>query len=1669
MNSISSVKFPPLTNQPIPIPIAKLENSEKRSCGKKHDVLVKLHGHFSKYPLEGVEVPLPYGIATEELEPFLRKNAPLFFEYWAELQELYCRNNSGYLHFFEEPKVIQLITQAQNELKKALIHFSLPSEIAYWLDDSRYYMVRSSGAEDGKKTANAGGNLSCNYVSIKEISKRIGDVIASYLDKRSLINQIKSGENPFSTSLSLSVTIQDLMGESIGGETDSNKIPVSVVLFTNEPLYVGKESFRVMKLSAGYGHGDGVVGKRGVLTDTAFVLQSMVNPSELYEWYDNQEKPERLAPLCIENETRLELIANPEELIHQRALAHPMIKRLFELGLKVEELFDGPTDMELVIKNEKIYIVQARPINRSSNFPTYLDLDSSELQHTTDVKILVPGGSHALIIDSPEQIYVEDTLEKASDGLRDSHQLVVVREDEPLNSHPIIRMTEQGMPCLYQKDGIVVLTSELQETKNGEKTVLVSCVQQGIVALATDPSKVVIKNGYISHPVPLSCPPELMTWRQKKKDFPLELQALLKRIRLEQTKEAAYKIFQKLVEEPLFAPIAKKIDYAPLRPLAYEMQKRVLATLQELEKTLSIPKGDHRLQILFYAKALETLLWGTGYSVIRIQELSDAMSHYEQKLSSRCSMSLKSDAKKAVFAEESLIKPLLPETGEAWINFLVTIETEHSPAEIESLKKLLHSIGNARSIWLTFFFDRVRKTASNSADLLKSLLEGFDSTSQVFVDQLRKKEKIMDSFKTELFADPAAEQYAWAQLLTIIKVFEDLKFTETFLKSSPLAKIIASQILAKAVALYDKSVKTFKTSPQYPIEVKAKLFREMLFHYLSLLKIVALELVGEGKFPNQGLTLNAYIEKLEEILKQPWDQTSKQALAQQLASSPEFSVLAAMFGSGALFMRHLPVTLEDLFTLIHQNLNACISFLLKNNIRFQGITPPRLFHETIDRVRQFRTTQLIGVEQDDEQLIIRFNAPLRNHSSTFQLIYREDTVFLSAQLLGEARNRWTLTHQYLKVLDALNIQHLAKRSIQRGDVLNFTWCFENKEQFAQALSILDVIYDFSINENVNFLHRDILDRLSNHNGSSQAQNEAYEHVALLAEEFIYASNVIIKSHWSQLLQQFVKQGRIDSKIIEIVLRVAEDPNLYSKLEAFALLCSLLDKGKAFEEAALVLEKFIYDSEGAVRRYGLLLLGRLLEKAYNKEKAISLVKKLVNDTDNSVFEELIILWDKLNIEVELDSFSKSFSQEKKLEAFLHAHCLLLRKKLEVEQASLIIIQIENENDPVILSRTLKLLSKLVVTGKVVEQSIAIARKLVDHTDLSVRVNVARLLNALLIQEKIFEDVIWIAERLAQDNAHSIKNEIFSLLSKLIHKDLVNEKMIGMIKALANDSELGMKKASLGLLIRLARRKFAYADGVEIAQKLHSDEDAFVKLEVIRLLEILLSQNQMCEKIFLIIKGLSRDPDILVQNGMIPLFEKLIDIDQVSEELILILQMLVNDQTCISRERILGLFKLLIDKGIAVKEAVSIAEQHVNNLEASMRCSAISVLETFALRDTTDEESVAIFSRILFTSEPNLSTISTIHRLFVHFINVGKACKAIANTSEQLIILSDQFRIFYGFQCLIELAKMGYMPEKIIDIAKRFATDSNSIKGQCAKRLIEALKGKDKNSNDDSDTV
>jgi hypothetical protein len=927
-------------------------------------------------------------------------------------------------------------------------------------------------------------------------------------------------------------------------------------------------------------------------------------------------------------------------------------------------------------------------------------------------------------------------------------------------------------------------------------------------------------------------------------------------------------------------------------------------------------------------------------------------------------------------------------------------------------------------MWLTFFFDRVRKQTKNPDDLLQALLQGFDSDSQAFINELRKQEKSIDRFKTEIFADPHAQQYALSQLLAVIKPFKDAKTIEIFRRSSPLAKIIAVQILAKAVSLYDKSVKTLKTSFQYSLENKTLLFKEMLEGYLSLLDVIALELVGEGKFPRQGLVTKSYLDEMHEILKKPLDRTSLEALAAALAPSTEFNVQAAMFGSGALFYRHLPSTLEDIFTLTHQNLIACVNFLLAENIHLEDITPPALFHETLEQIRGFRQTQLIGIEQDLDQLVLRYNAPLRNHSSTFQLTFREGIVFLTVQLLGEARSRWSYANQFLQMLDALAIQPLYKKPYQYGAVLNFLWRLENQEQVAQALTVLNVIYNFSLDQDTSLLSQDLMTRVSKHFPTEAQQNEAYKKIISAGELWIQDPALNDLSLWSGLLQKFIEEGRVTERIIRVAADLAVSDSVSVKRTSVELLINLISKGCAYPESSCLVDPFFKDKRWEVRRMAAELIHSLVNKLESMEQAALIAKEYIDDEDDFVFASLVDLWEKMRMTTDVDRDHRDLTLKKKLEVIIDH---ILRNEIDVEQAHATIARFADDADALIKKRILQLLIRM-KSAQSENHIFAVVENYIKDPDPAIRICTLELWIQLVAEktDDALNKILSIGMAIAKESHPEVKKYFINLLSRLINKNQISEELFEFYKILsANPSpdEIGY---FLHLLLQFVKADFKCNHIVGLLEQLiivshhPASYDNFMFFEIFTML---------------VVKG----------HGL--------------QEAFLFAQKIIESREPLFKVTAFQMLEKLIDRQYDFLKIAIFAERFINDPELSWHVG--SVFQKIAEKDLPENEvlnAINFYTRLWISYADNINVTSPATTLFSSLIEKNRAPEAIAAAAEQLTNLSDLFAIMEGVQFLENLVKKGFAREKAAAVVERFSKCNDPDKQWIVQILAGALSEK-----------
>ncbi len=1440
--------------------------TELSAFGNKHKNLIKQARFAKALDLKGIDVPVPQGVKTEEVLTHLRKVAPEVFIAWETLQKGYQKDPS-FLQTEEAKRSLQKIDHA---LEKAFQTFPLSEEMKEWLkkieERGSYLMVRSTGAEDSREASNAGGNQSPAYVPAreKELREALGRVVRSYFGIGSLQNRLNAGINPFEEELSLAVTAQELIGEPIGGSKVPRDIPISLVAFTNEPLYIGDEKFRVFRLSATYGHGEGVVGNQGIESDTVLVLHSASQPDRLYILYDNHEKPERLAPVRDPQtqEVKLEKVANPECLVKSPALSGEQVARLFQWGIIAESYFeDDATDMEIVIKRDTIYPVQARPVNRGGLLPTYLDqkkiADSGQkpIVETIRSEVLVPGKASVVSLADREEILIADTLEQAERQFqKEKHKLVIVYQSEPANSHPVVNFSSLGVPCLY-----VPNQEEMERLMEQDQPIAV-CMQAGEIHLwdrAVGDIADFTSDGFVVHPakvaVSLPITQTLPTDARVLSAIPKEAEELIHRVRMANTQEMAFARLKQLRQHVWIKSFLKNAhnlqtlqrEVRPIAKAAKALAESVEKAFSEIEATLSTPRSG-RLETLLQVKVLETLLFATPqpgtslgqHSVIGMQgnfAAAKALVDYQKKLPHT-----------AYFSDILLAgtESYSDAVTKKWVDFLLSLEPLAEAQTISSqqilrLKEIVHLLQKAKifPVYLTFFF---KGNPSHPQLALEEFLASLSKQEEKVLFEILEQKKAIQREIAHLsdFSHPETFEKAFASLQKIHEhLFGGIKQPERepergflqkmrnyFIASvdeQPVKGLFSTQAIWEGASIpgrfstlemfndythaYDLAIKAMKASPHFSNVQKVQLFQRMLGSYYAFMSEVF----------TKTRPLQSYVEtfsSIEKLLKE-----SPETHSDQLQPSGDFSVAAAVVGKEMGLPFQNPQTLEDVFTLIHQTLLAKNARLANEMISAEDLSQaiPRQLKEVLMNLEKERAP-LLGsfpmrfdrtkVEISPESIVLQYNVRLRNHSSRFTIKYHQETetIEIVAQLFGVEtsyldRGRREGVSKSVEICSELGVLPLAKPIYpNNGQEMRVTW--------NSAHTTIDTIFDFYHKlaqstfdfPNDQFLHEPAAIDWIN----SQIQKKLGSYSASELLPFLSSKNLIFCKKFWEIFFNAVEKEKKYQLIEEAMKVISKIKDLRLQAEVLSL---LVDTGQGYQ-AGINLAKDLL--EGGFYSEGAYLLQKLVEKGQGYSQALEAVQGLVK---KNAYKEVIVLFEGFLAQglahseaieiakmfIDREQYSEGVSLFNALIGTGHGY------SEAIEAAKLLVERAQNFD----------LFQTLVKEGEGYQEAIEAAQHQIQRGSIHLGVG---MFQTLVKEGKGYQEAIEAAQHLIQGGSIHLGVGMFQTL---LTEGQGHQEALNVAKQLIDK---GMYPFGIDLFLQLFNNGLGYQEGIEASTKIPEED-------------------------------------------------------------------------------------------------------------------------------------------------------------------------------------------------------------------------------------------------------
>ncbi|MDP3758223.1 MAG: PEP/pyruvate-binding domain-containing protein, partial [Candidatus Daviesbacteria bacterium] len=318
-------------------------------------------------------------------------------------------------------------------------------EILEAISEPVFVAVRSSATTEDLAEASFAGQQD-TYLNIKgneELIDKVKKCFASLFTSRATYYRIKKGFKH--EQASLAVVVQKMINSDKSG-----------VMFSKDPNY--KSDNVVME--AVFGLGEGIVSGR--ITPDKYEVS---NKLEILDKKTSDKKIAMTRNSSGENVT----IKLKEEKSKEQVLTTHEIKMLAEYGLKLEEHYKKPQDIEFAIEDDKIFIVQTRPI-------TTLEKRVEKTGHTElKGEIILTGlaASPGIAVGEVKIVREINDLQNIKEGdilvteMTNPDMVVtmqksagIITDEGGLTAHAAIVSREMGIPCIVGTRGA---TAKLKE------------------------------------------------------------------------------------------------------------------------------------------------------------------------------------------------------------------------------------------------------------------------------------------------------------------------------------------------------------------------------------------------------------------------------------------------------------------------------------------------------------------------------------------------------------------------------------------------------------------------------------------------------------------------------------------------------------------------------------------------------------------------------------------------------------------------------------------------------------------------------------------------------------------------------------------------------------------------------------------------------------------------------------------------------------------------------------------------------------------------------------------------------------------------------------------------------------------------------------------------------
>ncbi|MBA2727267.1 MAG: hypothetical protein H0U49_03730, partial [Parachlamydiaceae bacterium] len=264
------------------------------------------------------------------------------------------------------------------------------------------------------------------------------------------------------------------------------------------------------------------------------------------------------------------------------------------------------------------------------------------------------------------------------------------------------------------------------------------------------------------------------------------------------------------------------------------------------------------------------------------------------------------------------------EIAKMYRDLIINLDQNEKEKDLMMLANMLMGLHklDMLSLWLNVSFHQ-------NPDI-KSLFEDYKLQGHFFADLAQKRE-VLNALNVSAFANPKSFQTQW-QILNkeLLDTVKRTDLAESYLRSDSAGKLACISMMNKLVDQFDLAIKALEGSREYPQERHLALFQKMLQGYCEL--------------ANSWQKQFGLPTEIEKCLQKAAEVVNKKELENlDLRFSKDFDVQAFGSSSGASEGRVLyPKTLEDAFSVIHQELLTMMRILNKNAVGENLPMPPLL-------------------------------------------------------------------------------------------------------------------------------------------------------------------------------------------------------------------------------------------------------------------------------------------------------------------------------------------------------------------------------------------------------------------------------------------------------------------------------------------------------------------------------------------------------------------------------------------------------------------------------------------------------------------------------------------------------------------------------------------------------